>query len=227
MCEEAHRFGSLAGVELTHGGAHGTGRESRWPAIAPSQLASDHYTHVVAKAMELDDIRRVQSRLGPGSPGRSRRRGRHRLRLRRPQLPAPPVPLALLQQAHRRVRRLAREPRPLLAGDARGRARGRRRRLRDRRAALRGRARPRRRRARGGARLRPARRPPRRPLGRERRLDHRVVEGLGRVPLLPGGLPARVDRARARGDREADRRRRPPHEPRSHGRDHPLAAPGT
>ena len=31
----------------------------------------------------------------------------------------------------------------------------------------------------GGARLRPPRRPPRRPLGRERRLDPRVVEGLG------------------------------------------------
>jgi dimethylamine/trimethylamine dehydrogenase len=61
MCEEAHRVDSLAGVELTHGGAHGTGRESRWPAVAPSQLASDYYTHVVAKRMELDDIRRVQS----------------------------------------------------------------------------------------------------------------------------------------------------------------------
>ena len=32
---------------------------------------------------------------------------------------------------------------------------------------------------------------------------------------------------RARGDGEADRRRRPPHEPRPHGRDRPLAAPGT
>ena len=61
MAEEAHRHGALAGVELTHGGAHGTARESRWPAIAPSQLASDYYSFVVAKAMELDDIRRIRA----------------------------------------------------------------------------------------------------------------------------------------------------------------------
>ena len=60
MAEEAHRHGALAGVELTHGGAHGNARESRWPAVAPSQLASDYYSSVVAKAMELDDIRRIR-----------------------------------------------------------------------------------------------------------------------------------------------------------------------
>jgi dimethylamine/trimethylamine dehydrogenase len=60
MAEEAHRHGALAGVELTHGGAHGTTRESRWPAVAPSQLASDYYSFVVAKEMELDDIRRIR-----------------------------------------------------------------------------------------------------------------------------------------------------------------------
>jgi dimethylamine/trimethylamine dehydrogenase len=60
LSEEAHRHGSLAGIELTHGGGHGHTLESRWPAIAPSQLASDYYTTVVPKAMEQDDIRRVQ-----------------------------------------------------------------------------------------------------------------------------------------------------------------------
>jgi dimethylamine/trimethylamine dehydrogenase len=60
MAEEAHRNSALAGVELTHGGGHGNTRESRWPAIAPSQLASDYYSFVVAKEMELDDIRRVR-----------------------------------------------------------------------------------------------------------------------------------------------------------------------
>jgi dimethylamine/trimethylamine dehydrogenase len=60
MAEEAHRHGSLAGVELTHGGVHGTTRETRWPAIGPSQLASDYYSFVVPKAMELEDIRRVR-----------------------------------------------------------------------------------------------------------------------------------------------------------------------
>ena len=61
MCEEAHRHGSLAGIELTHGGVHGTTRESRWPAIGPSQLASDYYSSVVPKRMEQDDILRVQA----------------------------------------------------------------------------------------------------------------------------------------------------------------------
>jgi dimethylamine/trimethylamine dehydrogenase len=60
MAEEAHRHGSLAGVELTHGGGHGTNRESRWPAIAPSQVASDYYSFVVPKAMEREDIERVR-----------------------------------------------------------------------------------------------------------------------------------------------------------------------
>jgi dimethylamine/trimethylamine dehydrogenase len=60
MADEAHEHGSLAGVELTHGGVHGTTRESRWPAIGPSQLASDYYAFVVPKAMEPDDIDRVR-----------------------------------------------------------------------------------------------------------------------------------------------------------------------
>ena len=60
MADEAHQHGSLAGVELTHGGGHGTNRESRWPAIAPSQVASDYYSSVVPKAMEAEDIERVR-----------------------------------------------------------------------------------------------------------------------------------------------------------------------
>ena len=61
MCEEAHRFESLAGIELTHGGAHARAREARVPAIAPSQLPSDYDHFVVPKAMEKEDIRRVQA----------------------------------------------------------------------------------------------------------------------------------------------------------------------
>ena len=61
MCEEAHRFDSLAGIELTHGGAHARAREARVPAVAPSQLASDYDHFVVPKTMEADDIRRVQA----------------------------------------------------------------------------------------------------------------------------------------------------------------------
>ena len=43
-CDEAHRHGALAGIELSHTGAHGENSESRLPAAAPSQR----------------DIRRVQ-----------------------------------------------------------------------------------------------------------------------------------------------------------------------
>ena len=60
MCDEAHKHGSLAGIELTHGGVHADGRESRRPSIGPSQLASDYHPFVVPKAMELSDIHRVR-----------------------------------------------------------------------------------------------------------------------------------------------------------------------
>ena len=61
MCDEIHEHGSLAGLELTHSGGHAHTRESRWPASAPSQLASDYHPFYVAKAMEKEDIRRVQA----------------------------------------------------------------------------------------------------------------------------------------------------------------------
>jgi dimethylamine/trimethylamine dehydrogenase len=61
MCDEAHKHGSLAGIELTHGGVHADGRESRRPSMGPSQLASDYHPFVVPKTMELEDIRRVRA----------------------------------------------------------------------------------------------------------------------------------------------------------------------
>ncbi|HLB04809.1 MAG TPA: FAD-dependent oxidoreductase, partial [Gaiellaceae bacterium] len=61
MCEEAHEHGALAGIELTHSGAHAPARESRLPSPGPSQIASDYHPHVVPKAMERADIRRVQA----------------------------------------------------------------------------------------------------------------------------------------------------------------------
>lgn len=61
MADAAHAHGALAGIELTHSGAHSERRGTRWPAIAPSQLASEYQPFTVPKAMELDDIRRVQA----------------------------------------------------------------------------------------------------------------------------------------------------------------------
>ncbi len=60
MVSAAHAHGALAGIELTHTGAHAERRTTRWPAIGPSQLASEQSPFNVPKAMELDDIRRVQ-----------------------------------------------------------------------------------------------------------------------------------------------------------------------
>src|ERR1700694_337073 len=64
MCREVHEHGSLAGIELHHAGAHSERRESRWPAITPSQIASDLLPPAVMpeapKAMEKEDIRRIQ-----------------------------------------------------------------------------------------------------------------------------------------------------------------------
>jgi dimethylamine/trimethylamine dehydrogenase len=61
MCEAVHRYGSLAGVELHHEGMIANPRESRWPAIGPSQIANVAYPDGAApKAMDIDDIRRVQ-----------------------------------------------------------------------------------------------------------------------------------------------------------------------
>lgn len=60
MTEAAHAHGALAGLELHHAGNHAENNVTRYPTLAPSQTASDLHAHVVAKAMEPEDIRRVQ-----------------------------------------------------------------------------------------------------------------------------------------------------------------------
>ena len=62
MCDEAHAHGALAGVELHHGGVHAERRESRVPAVGPSQLGGDFALPAlsVPKAMDMDDIERVK-----------------------------------------------------------------------------------------------------------------------------------------------------------------------
>jgi dimethylamine/trimethylamine dehydrogenase len=56
-----HEHDALAGIELSHGGADAPNRVTRLPAAGPSQLASWRRPWVVPKAMEIEDIRRVQS----------------------------------------------------------------------------------------------------------------------------------------------------------------------
>jgi dimethylamine/trimethylamine dehydrogenase len=59
--EAVHDHGALAGIELTHSGVHASTAETRWPPIAPSQIASDYHPIAVPKEMERADIRRVQA----------------------------------------------------------------------------------------------------------------------------------------------------------------------
>jgi len=61
MTDAAHEHGALAGVELWHGGVYAESREARLPQLAPSQIGSDLDSVVVPKAMEREDIRRVQA----------------------------------------------------------------------------------------------------------------------------------------------------------------------
>ena len=218
-CDEAHRHGALAGIELSHTGAHGENSESR--AGRGGALADRERLRSRARAPGDDEARHPPGagRLGARGASVAQRGLRHRLRLRRAHVSAGAVPLAALQPAPGRVRRLARQPRALLARDARPRAQRGRRRLCDRLSRGRrshGRAG---RRHRGRARFRPHGRSPRRPLGRHGRLDRRVVEGFGALALLRRGLATRQHRARARGDDQADRGREQAHGSRSDGRD--------
>ena len=61
IAEAVHEHGSLAGIELHHGGAASANGESRYWRLAPSQAASEVSFGGVAKEMTLDDIRRVRS----------------------------------------------------------------------------------------------------------------------------------------------------------------------
>lgn len=60
MVDGAHEHGALAGIELAHAGGQASTAGSRWTPVGPSQIASDYNPHIVAKAMELDDIARIQ-----------------------------------------------------------------------------------------------------------------------------------------------------------------------
>ena len=136
MTDEAHEHGALAGVELWHGGVHA---EAARVAAGPARPVADRERPrrvVVPKAMEL---RRHPARRRAEWVAAARARARAGFDIvyvygSHSYLPIA-VPLAVLQPAHRRVRRLAREPGAVLAGDARAGAGRRRRRLRDRASA--------------------------------------------------------------------------------------------
>ena len=67
VVENIHAHGSLAGIELAHGGGQSSTQGSRWTPVAPSQISNDYVTFQAPKAMELSDIRRVQEDFGRGA----------------------------------------------------------------------------------------------------------------------------------------------------------------
>ena len=56
MAEAVHKHGSLAGIELQHGGYCSSNNYSRIPPIAPSSIVSSSYNPVQARAMDKTDI---------------------------------------------------------------------------------------------------------------------------------------------------------------------------
>ena len=107
MCDMLHEHGALAACELWYGGPHAPCMETRCVPRGPSQIPSDFEYLTYCIEMDKDDIRDVQQIYVDAAKRAAEGRLRHRLRLRLALLPAAAVPDPLLQQAHRRVRRLA------------------------------------------------------------------------------------------------------------------------
>ncbi len=200
LCDAVHAHGSLAGIELSHSGAHGENCETRLPPPAPSQIPSD-FSNITPKAMEQLDIDRIITRLGAWRPC-----------ARATPASTSSTSTAATPTCSGRCSRRSTTSAPTRYG---GSLENRARMWIETLAAVReavgsdcaiacrmavSAAGGAGRRARRGPRVRAHGRPPGRPVGRAHRLDLGVVEGLGRVALLRRGLAARVDRARARGD---------------------------
>lgn len=55
--EAIHAHGSLAGIELWHGGSHASNRMTRLPGLAPATQPAMYHLPTTARAMDLADIR--------------------------------------------------------------------------------------------------------------------------------------------------------------------------
>ena len=129
MAELVHEHGALAGVELGTAAAWSATSKSRLPARSVSQM-TDESLYCVGAAIELDKegIREIQG-FYVDAAQRALRAGFDIVNVHGAECgaPAAALPDGAVQPAHRRVRRLVRQPGPLLARDARARARGGRR----------------------------------------------------------------------------------------------------
>ena len=59
--EAVHRHGSLAGVELWHGGSQSNNRLTREPMLAPSDRPAHYIQPLGARGMDKDDIRNLRN----------------------------------------------------------------------------------------------------------------------------------------------------------------------
>ena len=60
-CAAIHRHGSLAGIELWHGGRHSNNRGTREVSLAPTAVSAKHANPAQVKGMELEDITAFRS----------------------------------------------------------------------------------------------------------------------------------------------------------------------
>jgi dimethylamine/trimethylamine dehydrogenase len=67
MCDEVHKWGSLAGVELNHTGAAANNLATRTVSGTPSQSGSDLMLATSSHEMDEDDIRRYQKNYAEGA----------------------------------------------------------------------------------------------------------------------------------------------------------------
>ncbi len=100
-CDAIHQHNSLAAIEIWHGGPNAAGMESRVPARGPSQVPSAF--EFMRNCKEMDPGRHPRGTAAVRGCGASgpRRRVRHHDHLHGAHRgAAPPVPAAVLQQAH-------------------------------------------------------------------------------------------------------------------------------
>ena len=226
LTDSCHTHGALVGCEMWHGGPHAPCMDTRHVPMSPSPFSSNFENRTYPHEADEDDVKQLVQMYVEGAKRARAGRLRPHLRLRLAQLSAAAVPLQVLQQAHRQVRRRHREPRPLLARVPRGCEDRGRRQLR-RRHPFRHRHHHRlgrRRNGRGRHEICRDRHPRGvdRPVGRQYFRHRRVGRGCRAVPFLQGEPPAALGQgSQGRGQR-AGPHGRAYHQPRRHGRDHQV-----
>ena len=126
---EIHRGGSKASIQLGHGGGHTRidicGEQPVAPSAIPHPVYETTLETIVPEAMTKERIALTTANYVAAAQARAAGRLRLRRNPRRARLPDLAIPRAVREPPHRRIRRLAGEPRPLRPRRAaRGEGRG-------------------------------------------------------------------------------------------------------